>query len=125
SGGASLHFRLKQDTDVPVPHGGLAGLATHFAGEDDPVHGPSELERCGDRAGLPRPIPGRIGVPLPEESAPCEPPSPTPLDRPKDPSPRLLLRVGLAVMQSAAPTTPPPGDRPLDPGLAGGSGADP
>src|SRR5262249_4769851 len=46
-------------------------------------------------------------------------------DRPKDPSPRLLLCVGLAAVQPAAPAASPPRDRPLDSGAAGGSGPDP
>src|SRR5262249_5557318 len=111
--------------DVPVSHGSLAESATNPAGQDDPVHGPGELERCGDRAGLPGPAPSGIGVSLSEESAPRESPPPAPLDRQKEPSPLLLLCVGLAAVQPAAPAASPPRDRPLDSGAAGGSGPDP
>src|SRR4051794_41159645 len=96
--------------DVPVPHGGLAGLATNPAGQDDPVHGPGELDRCGDRAWLSEPAPGEIGVSLPEEPAPCESPPPTPLDRPEDPRPCLFLCPGPAAVQLVAPATAPSED---------------
>ena len=105
--------------------GGVAGLATDAAGQDDPVHRPGELERRGDRAGLSGPAPGGVGVSLPEEPAPCESAPATPLDRSEDPGACVLLRAGLAAVQLAAAGTAPPGDRALDPGVAGGARPDP
>ena len=66
-----------------------------------------------------------VGVPLPEEPVPCEPPPATPLDRSEDPRACVLLCPGLAAVQPAEARTSPPWERPLDPGVAGGTESDP